>query len=436
MNERQMQFRVGVIVFATLIIGVLLVSLNAPLPSGWLPWGHRTYEVGIKVDSAPGVDRNTPVRKNGILIGRVTSIEEQSDGILLRAEINSNRPLYPEYTPHIRTTVIGDATIDFEFDFKHKRLPQNEKSVPAGYVFNGVADESPFDAIAKFGTLKDDFADAAHSLNQAGREVGDLAKNLNDIIGDKSHKGRLDHLVDTTDRAMKQFENTMTAFNEIIGDLPPEGVEQSVARPPLQGQPPSVAPPFNGQPPAIGQPPIDQVPRNLAPPAGAQPVPTGAQPVPNGPEMRQRLRRALNELPDAIHEMRTTMDDFRVVLESANKNLKNLEGFTEPLGQKGVQFADALLKVVSGIDQLVADFTSITRAVNNPRGTIGQLLNDSKAYDNFNILMMNANTVLGDIHKLAFRLQPVVEDARIFMDKIAREPGRLVTGGLNPSSIK
>ena len=103
-----MQFRVGVVVFATIIIGGLLATLSGPLTTSWLPWGRRSYVVGIKVDKAPGVDQNTPVRKNGILIGRVKSIEEQADGMLLKAEINSNRPLYAEYEPHIRTTVIGD----------------------------------------------------------------------------------------------------------------------------------------------------------------------------------------------------------------------------------------------------------------------------------------------------------------------------------------
>ncbi len=71
MNERQMQFRVGVVVFATMIIGGLLATLSGPLTTSWLPWGRRSYVVGIKVDKAPGVDQNTPVRKNGILIGRV-----------------------------------------------------------------------------------------------------------------------------------------------------------------------------------------------------------------------------------------------------------------------------------------------------------------------------------------------------------------------------
>ena len=64
------------------------------------------------------------------------------------------------------------------------------------------------------------------------------------------------------------------------------------------------------------------------------------------------------------------------------------------------------------------------------------MLYDGKAYDNFNTLMLNANTVLADIHDITFRLKPVINDARIFMDKIATEPGRIITGGLNPSNVK
>ena len=108
-----MQFRVGVVVFATMIVGGLLASLNGPLPMGWLPWGHAKYQIGIEVPQAPGVDTNTPVRKNGILIGRVKSIEDKDGGVLLKADIDGNRPLFTDFEPHIRTTVLGDATIDF-----------------------------------------------------------------------------------------------------------------------------------------------------------------------------------------------------------------------------------------------------------------------------------------------------------------------------------
>jgi phospholipid/cholesterol/gamma-HCH transport system substrate-binding protein len=415
MNERQMQFRVGVVVFATMIIGGLLATLSGPLTTSWLPWGRHSYIVGIKVDKAPGVDQNTPVRKNGILIGRVKAIEEQADGMLLKAEINSNRPLYGEYEPHIRTTVIGDATIDFEFDFKHKRLPANAQQVAEGYVFNGAADESPFDALAKFGNLQQDFAEAAHSLNQAGNAVSQLASKLNETLGDDQKEGKLSHLVDSTDRAMRQFETTLTAFNEILGDSPGGGIQTNVARP------------LNGQPP-INPSPINQAPLNQTPPVGTPPS--------SGQDMRRKLREGLNELPDAVRDMRATMNQFRVVLQSAEKNFRNLEGFTEPLGQKGTDITTSLLRAVNGLDRLVTDFGPLTQALGNRESTIGKLLYDRQAYDNFNMLMSNANKLIFDFDDVAFRLKPAINDARIFLDKIAREPGRLVTGGLNPSNVK
>jgi len=419
MNERQMQFRVGVVVFATMIIGGVLATLNGPLLTGWLPWGRSTYEVGIKVDKAPGVDQNTPVRKNGILIGRVKAIEEQLDGILIRTEINSTRPLYAEYQPHIRSTVIGDATIDFEFDFKHKRLPADAPRVPDDFVFNGVADESAFDAIAKFSDLKQDIAEATHSLNQAGQEVGKLAQNLNRTFGDDNQEGRVNHLVQTTDRAMNKFADTMTAFNEIFGDVPGQAVQPTgnqplrTTQPPLPAQPPlPVQPPFNPQ------------------------APQGVQPAPSGPEMRMRLRQSLNEMPDAMRDLRATLHQFQIVLQSAEKNFKNMEGFTEPLGQKGPELSAGLLKAVSGLDQLVVDLNALTQSLNNRTGTIGRLLHDDQVYENLNRLMFNFNRVLADVDDLAFRLKPAVDNARIFLDKVATEPGRIITGGLNPSTVK
>ena len=74
MNDRRMEFRVGVVVLATMIVGGLLATVYDPLPNGWLPWGRSTYRIGIELPQAPGIGPNSPVRKNGILIGRVDTI--------------------------------------------------------------------------------------------------------------------------------------------------------------------------------------------------------------------------------------------------------------------------------------------------------------------------------------------------------------------------
>ena len=400
MNERQMQFRVGVVVFATIIIGLLLATLNEPLLTGWLPWGLAKYEIGIELPRAPGVALNTPVRKNGILIGRVETIVDQKEGVLLKAGIDGDRQLFAEYEPHVRTTVLGDATVEFET----RPVPDGTPPVSDGFIYrNGQVDESPLESLAKLGDLRDEFDSASRALTDAGEEVAKLARRINTAFGDEAEEGRVTRLLDTTENAMNQFAATMTAFNEIIGDVPADA-----------GQPAEVRR-FNGQvQPLDTRPPVD-----VPPPAGVQP------PI-EGPELRRRLRQGLNELPDAIREFRTT-------LELADRNLRNLEGFTEPLGQKGEAIADALIRAVDGIDRLVDDFGVLVQALNNREGTIGRLIYDPQAYENLTRLMCNANTVLEQIYHLATRLRPVVEDARVFMDKVAREPGRLVSGAVNPN---
>ena len=79
MSDRGQPFRVGVVVLATMLIGALLVALNANVS---LPFGQGQKTVQIQLPSAPGVDENTPVRKNGVLIGRVTKADG-GDGALV-----------------------------------------------------------------------------------------------------------------------------------------------------------------------------------------------------------------------------------------------------------------------------------------------------------------------------------------------------------------
>jgi phospholipid/cholesterol/gamma-HCH transport system substrate-binding protein len=420
MNERQMQFRVGVVMFATPIIGVLLATLNGPMPTEWLPWGRQTYRIAIQLPQAPGVGPNTPVRKNGLLIGRVATIEDLDNGVILHVNIDADRRLLTSHVPHVSTSVLGDATIDFVTE------PTGAAPQPLadGATIPGVVDPNPFDAIAKLGDLQDDIQQTMHALTRAGNEVADLAQRVDDAFGTETEEGRVKRLLDTTEVAMTQFGRTMGAINEILGDEPivmqspefglPADGQQMLNRQPLpNGQQPILEPGLpNGQPPANVQPPAD------------------------GQQMRQRIRQGLNEFPDAIRDLRVTMDQFRVVLESANRNFRNLEGFTEPLGRRGEEIATSIVDAVDGLDRLVEEFTVLSQALNSREGSLGQLIHNPQLYENLNRLVHNANQVIVQINDLTLRLRPIVNDARVFMDKIATEPGRLVTGGLNPSVIK
>jgi hypothetical protein len=251
-------------------------------------------------------------------------------------------------------------------------------------------------------------------------------------------------LLDTTERAMNQFATTMESVNQIIGDEPVSAMPSGAVPPPQRFntqrpvEPPSLPNTTPVSPAPQNSTPLNTTPLNSTPPAndpiaGAMP---GTVPFAGGQQMRQRLRQGLDELPDAIHEFRATMRDSRVVLQSAERNFKNLETFTEPLGQKGPEISEAILRTVAGLDQVLRDFGEVAKALNNRQGTIGRLIHEDQVYENANRLMFNANKVLGDIDQLLFNLKPIIADARVLMDKIATEPGRIISGAINPSVRK
>jgi phospholipid/cholesterol/gamma-HCH transport system substrate-binding protein len=365
MDNRKMQFRVGVVVSATAILAGLLAALNSPMPGGLIPWGRGTYRIAIRLNEAPGVGEDTPVRKSGVLIGRVASIEDFDDHVVVWANIEEGRRLFGEYECQVRTSVLGDARIEFVT----RPLPQGAQPLTEGATVEGTVVGNPLDVIAN---LQDDLATTIASLGRAGDEVADLAQRVNEAIGDETQEGRITRLMAKTELAMDQFGQAAGAFNEILGGQTPEDIER-----------------------------------------------------------RRQMREGLAELHLLI-------GDARTMIRSADRNLTNLEGFTKPLGENGPQIANSIVEAVDGLDKLVEEFTILTEALNSREGTLGQLIHNPQLYENGNRLIINANTVIAQLHELLQRLRPVADDLRVFSDKIAREPGRLgtgiVPGAVNPPS--
>jgi phospholipid/cholesterol/gamma-HCH transport system substrate-binding protein len=394
-----MQFRVGVVMFATMIIGGLLATLNSPLPTGWLT-GRGTYEVKIHLQEAPGIGVGTPVRKSGLLIGKVSSIEDLDDRIVVHARIDAGRRLFPQYACQVRSTVLGDATIDFVAS----PVPPGAVPLADGATVTGEVIGNPLDT---FANLEGDLQVTIKSLGEAGNEVANLAKRIDTAFGDETQEGRVDHLLETTERAMKELGDAAAAFNDILGEN--VASEQPSSQFQSTGRPAAALANFQQQEPDI---------------------------IVELPTTRDRLKQALNELPDAVKDFRSTMQQFNEVLESADRNFANLESFTAPLGKNGEQIANSIIEAIDGLDKLVEEFTVLSQSLNNREGTIGQLIHNPKVYQNLNALIHNANQVVLQINELAVGLKPVVYDARVFMYKVATEPGRIVTGGFNESMIK
>ena len=111
MDERVLRFRVGIVMVAAVIITVILVMLFGAWPTVLQP----QYELNVKFPQAPGIAVDTPVRKSGVLIGRVSQVKLLDEGgVLVGARIFDRYKLRQNETCRIGTgSLIGDAVLEF-----------------------------------------------------------------------------------------------------------------------------------------------------------------------------------------------------------------------------------------------------------------------------------------------------------------------------------
>lgn len=143
------------------------------------------------------------------------------------------------------------------------------------------------------------------------------------------------------------------------------------------------------------------------------------------PEMQENLKRSLQDLPRFFDDARGTLsrandtfDGFQRMSQRAEKNLENLERFTLPLSERGPAMVDNIDGILANVNSLTEQLDELASGFSEREGTIGRLLRDDTIYDRL-------DRSLANVEEITFRLRPIMEDVRIFTDKIARDPRQL-----------
>ena len=374
MDENILKLRVGIfVVIAMLILGIL-IFLNS---EGW----SRQYMIYVNPVTAPGVTTGTPIRKNGILIGRVKSVSSEEDYVRLGLAIDEDEKVYENETVSIGTeSFLGDAVVEI------LPLARTERGEPLGNdsTLNKVAvQRNPMEIVEVALNLESEITEtlkairvAGNAVNDAGAGIRDLTSSVQGVIqdDDSDFKKLIVEFTQTNQKAQVAIENFNRIFenvNEIVGD----------------------------------------------------------------PELKGEFRKSIAGLPKIFEEIRITVQDtrktinsFRDVTGKAGKSLDNLEVFTGSLKENGPEILEqvnASLKNVDGLVSQIKDFTQSLAKLKSADGTIGKLLNDTEIYDGIRETVENARDLSG-------RLEPLVNDLRSFADSLARDPGVLgVRGALD-----
>jgi phospholipid/cholesterol/gamma-HCH transport system substrate-binding protein len=381
MDDRIMQFRVGVVVLAVTLIAGFLTLLFGHFPKSIL---NKTYTVYVEFTQAPGIAPDTPVRKNGILIGRVTKVEligDHQDKVRVTLAIDQDKKILHSDIVRINVSLLGDAEVQIVpagetppevpsptanaprralFAFAADKTEKKPADVPVGpgETIKGSVANNPTQT---FANLEPELTEAARSLTSASKQVDKLAKDIDKLLG--NNNDQFDRLLGKTERSLDALQKTMGNIDTIIGD----------------------------------------------------------------PETNARLRQSIAELPNTLKQMENALTLVQRTSTRAEQNLENLEGFTKPLGQRGEAIITNADQSVRRLDELLAQMQQFSRQLNSREGSLGQLMYNPQLYQNLNEAATNIND-------LSHQLKPILNDVRAFSDKIARHPEVLGVKGAVQSS--
>ncbi len=363
MEDRVMQWRIGMVVlFATLATTVLTLAFAQKdsffsLRRLWRP----DYRVAIRFPEAPGVTDASPVRKSGILIGRVVKVELLDEGAaLVTAEIDRDRRLFNDEVCRINRTLFGDSVLEF---VKVRDWKGAKQEIDVSLMQDGIVAPDPIQVV---GNLEENLSNAISSVGSTSDQIGGFINKLDYIMGTdeeiEDRKVKMAKIIDKTASTAEAITRLADTANELIGD----------------------------------------------------------------PVVREELKATLQQMPELMQETRMAIGRMNQSMDLVDKNLTNVQEFTSILGKQGGETLIRLNESVDKLDRLMSEALVFSQSLNDSKGTIGQLVHNPELYHSVNRAVKN-------IEELTQDLRPIVSDARIFSDRIARHPELLgVRGAIKP----
>lgn len=366
MNERVMQFRIGMFVIVAGLVLTMLIVWFGESPS---LLRDQVY-VKARYAEAPGVLEGVAVRKSGIRIGEVVHIDfdhrpNQPDGVLVTLAIERKYPVREGSVPRLSRSLIGDVTIDLlpgtgDHDLVLARTPAEAP------VIEGDVTADPSKALAAATKAFEKAGDTLNSINEAAAGLAKLSRNAD----------QLDGFLKTWTKTGNDLSGASTALSGFIN------ANENDFRTTL---------------------------------ANLQRV-AGKLDETLSPETQDAFKTGLAKLSSAAARLDGGLAD-------AAPLLKDLGG--EPQHKPTTDFGQSLRRV----NRMASDLELLTGTLRTDQGTLNtsgslqKLLTQGELHDNFNAMALSANQALG-------QLKVVLASFRAFAERVSRDPSALSRGML------
>jgi len=435
MSERQQRFRLGLFVMISLGLLAALVVVFGGAPTWFTPNNKYTL---IFAD-APGIAPGTPVRKSGVKVGEVSSIDLDN----ATGQVHVVVRLQPKFIPRTgdeptvtRGLLVSDAAVDFIP--KSPEKPQRGEPIPPDSTIQGV---SPFNARVLIDQATGIVPEAQKTMEQVRKslealdrvgpqmekafaEIGELAKSGREFIPElrRTNENLREFFADSGDIGpsikslipeLKKTNGEITYFLKTASFWIEElGVTVKKHEPRLAK--------------AIDT--LTETTARIGETVNPENQKSIAEILKNFKDASGRLDRIGMQAEDLMKDGKGAMKTLNSTLGQAEQGIMEFRQLTKPLAEQMPRILQSIDTSSEQLSRLMADARELVRAIGRSEGTFQKFISDPSLYNNLNEATMM-------ISKLTPRLDRILKDAEVFADKIARHPESLGIGGaIRPSS--
>lgn len=435
MDDNKLRFGVGVLVISSIGVGIMLTFLFGAFPSVL----NDDYNLSVVFPSAEGINANSPVVRDGVKIGRVNAIQLlEEGGVLVSLSLDSDQKLTHRYIPRIGSGnfVTGDSKLEFvkaTADELDRIFVGKEDLISLPYTGDEFLDygdksESLFSMQGELSETLAAIRLAGQSVASAGESVNQLAGDFRGIVGNvvQDGDGKIGRLADEAVETLEDLQETIRSVKAIVGDPNlKRNIDDTAAQlPELIAE--------AGKALQSSQRTFESF-ENV----GSQFEVVGEQFA----EVGREANKVVGEVRLGVDDARQTIATFKgtagkadKLVASAEQTFDNLAQFTEPFANQGDQFAAEVLATLQRLQRTLLEAEQFASSLNNSDGTVKRLLDDDSLY-------LEIRRTVQNIEMASARIRPIMDDVRVFSDKIARDPRQLgVRGALtkrpNNSGLK
>jgi phospholipid/cholesterol/gamma-HCH transport system substrate-binding protein len=366
MNERVMQFRIGLFVIVSGLVLTMMVVWFGETPS---LLRDQVY-LKVRYAEAPGVLEGVPVRKSGIRIGEVMAIAfderpGQPDGVIVTLALERRYHVREGAIPRLTRSLIGDVAIDMEPGTGEGFIATSKTAINAPVIEGQVAPD-PSKALAAATKAFEKAGDTLQSINEAAAGLSKITKSA-----------------DNLDRLLTTWHDT---------GLNVSGAAQSIKRFIATNE-------GNFQPALANFREVAQKFNNVL-----------------DAEAQKSLRGGIDRLSSAAARIDAGLADIQPALKDLGDKVSHTP--TTDIGQ-----------AVRRLNLALADLELLTGKLRDPQGRLNtegslqKLITQSDLHDNLNRMAMSANQAF-------LQLRAVLATLRNFAEKVANDPSIMTRGAL------